>query len=348
MSYDSDSEDIRTASGSAYEAWPYFHQYPFEYTHSDIDIEIAKAKDKRYASGDTYRPIRDIIPVHEVIEEDTSIPYRYSTPSPYADYPLAGEQPFFSYVIQDYGTTKSPDDDDSFSFNSFVVPHGYEADKHYHDHDNVYYPPKEHYYNNGHKHHIDATTKNKVKDKGYDKKQAFDKHEKGSNENAKKKAAYEESEKNYNGFKKFSENFANKFGAEENNKDAKYIMKNLQDKAEKKKGFHRVYHKDEYQMDKEFYDNTANLVNAEEKGDSKFKNGGSAGSLESQAVAAIGDRADASHKAGSSSRNKFANSHSGFDGSTGRDKHYDRYNNINTHEELDNSDYARKILPQLL
>ncbi|XP_059051933.1 uncharacterized protein LOC131846613 [Achroia grisella] len=351
--YHIDDNDVRTSSRSAYDSWPYYYHSPYEYEVMKMDSDIEKVKDKRYVVDVP----KDIIPVYENADYDISNEYEppVSTPRYYrevsTDNPIVGNEPFFSFVLNDYFDKNR--DDDHLDFKGLDWAKDFDHETSYPDIDE--YVRKHRRLEDGKQvtRHPTYTQANHVEndaraeqgksstEKGYTKKHGFDKNNKGEHTNEQHKQGYENANNNYRGFKDFVDSFANKFGAEEHKKDGNYIINKNQDKGENRKGFRRVYHKDEYQEDNEFFDNNRNTVRADEKGSSSLHNGGTGGLLQSHAAAAIGNEASASQKAGNTENKKFENSHKGHDFRNGYDSNFNRYRDVAKKAAQSNSaDYS--------
>lgn len=338
-----DEDDVRTSSRSPYDDWPYFYHSPFEYDHKNIgdDNSLQKAVDKRYAVDSNPKVNLKTIPVYEHQEYDKpyNTPYIESTTK---DNPLTGHQPFFSFVLNDYYEKNG--DDDALNFKGlewgqdFDYGHGrpYVEDitaKHQsrpsrQDNSNTF-EHRGHLLNNGLHSQNYNTHESKLGDssteKGYTKSHEFVKQEKGDKESSEHQKAHEQNGQKQKQFKHFLDSFVNKFGGEENNKNTKYALQRNQDKGEKKKGFRRVYHKDEYQEDNEFYDNTNNKAHVHEDAQSSGHFGGTEAFLKSQATAAMGDKSGSHSNKGNTQKSKFENNHNGNDKTEGIDYDFNRY-----------------------
>ncbi|XP_026763744.2 uncharacterized protein LOC113522265 [Galleria mellonella] len=351
--YHIDDNDVRTSSRNVYDSWPYYYHSPYEYEIMKVDSDIQKAKDKRYAVDAP----KDFIPVYESPEYD--IPNQYGSSLSTARYnrdlstdnPIVGNRPFFSFALNDYYDKHQ--DDDHLEFKGLDWGKDFDDETLFPDIDEYVkrnrrlensnqatihpaYIQTNHIENEGTAQRGKSST-----EKGYTKKHKFDKSDKGENSNEHHKKGYEKSNHNYRGFKDFIDTFANRFGAEDHKKDANYIIKKDQDKGENRKGFRRIYHKDEYQEDNEFFDNNRNSAHADEKGSSTLHNGGSEALLQSHAAAAIGNEASASQKAGNTENKKFANSHKGHDFRNGYDSNFNRYRDVAKKAAQSNSaDYS--------
>ncbi|KAG7309372.1 hypothetical protein JYU34_005328 [Plutella xylostella] len=308
----SDSQDVRTTPGSSYEMWPYLlANYGNMYYYSDLDgdhdTEVDNAKIKRYAMHE--------IPVYEHIDDDapTDIVIKGELP----DFPSPHNHKYDPPHIHNHNYDH---DEDSFNFN--IDAYGFDEGKDKYDSDS-------HIFDN----HGPYSNGDRTKDTGFDKRLLFDNSEIGNKGNNHNKIDYEQADKDYSGRKHYVDRFANKFGGEKHSKDANYRLKTLQDKNEKKKGFHRVYHKDEYKMDKEFYDNNAHLLEEDVKGNSALHNGGSIAALESLAAADVKERKKAYDRAHSAENDAFNNNHKGHKLSSGLNKKYDHYSDHWPHDK---------------
>lgn len=360
--YHIDDDDVRTSSRTSYDSWPYFYHSPYEYEAMKIDYDKQKAKDKRYIMENN----KEVIPVHEDVED---IPHYFNQPtsSRYdrqvtTDNPVYGDQPFFSFVLNDYFDKSN--EDDSLVFKGLDWGKEFDHEPNLPDVDDYLKRNRRlgnNNYSNSHVNNNNGNTNIKSKkeydsskiaaadsttEKGYNKKHEFDMHEKGNEHKENHKSAYENSGNNYRGFKDFVDTFANRFGGEDHKKDAKYVLKKNQDKGENRKGFRRVYHKDEYQEEDEFYDNSNSTAKAEEKGGSSVHHGGSAAVLQSHAAAAIGNEASGYNNAGNTAKNNFENRHRGNKINKGFDSEFNRYRDVakkaaesNTADYVDNSNY---------
>lgn len=354
--YHVDDDDVRSSSRTSYDGWPYFYHSPYEYESMKVDSDKDKAKDKRYIL-DHIDNTKHVIPVHEDVDD---IPHYYnqqtSTPrvnrAVTTDNPIYGDQPFFSFVLNDYFDKSNEDDSLVFKGLDWEREFDHEAGlpevndylkrnrrvgSNYsggnvdsnNSHDNS---KSTNGYDTAKAVAVDSTT-----EKGYDKKHKFDKHEKGNEHKENHKSAYENAGNNFRGFKDFADSFANKFGGQEHKKDSKFMLKTNQDKGEKRKGFRRVYHKDEYQEEDEFYDNSNSSAKGEEKGGSSVHLGDKHGTLQSHSVAATGNEANAYNNAGNTVKNNFENNHTGNSHNKGFDSEFNRYRDVAKKAALSNS-----------
>lgn len=346
-----DDDDVRTSSRGLYDNWPYFYHSPYEYEHNKDIFDMEKAKDKRYAAD----KIQSIIPVHEIIEND--VPNDYERTAKYfrdvTDNPMVGDEPFFSFVLNDYFERSNEEDPlvfkgldwgRDFDHNGFLsgmddVIRNRRIEKTYHP--TVSSKPDVLVYSTN----VDSTTSQAVSatGKGHRKHSDFDKHENGAKKISNLKTEFENSENKYNGFKDFLDNFANKFGAEDHKKKIKYIHQTNKDKGENRKGFHRVYHKDEYQEDKDFYDNNNSSTRGEEKASSNAHIGGSEAYLRSQAAAAIGNVTNAANNSGITKDERFENSKKGHDKFNTLENQFNKYIDVAKQAALsNNADYIEQ------
>lgn len=350
-----DNDDVRTSSRTTYNNWPYFLHSPYEYEHNKIDSGIQKAKDKRFAIDTSHR----VIPVHEQGNDDANVynTFLQSTEYPYeastSDNPIAGHQPFFSFVLNDY-FDKSGNNNDPLTFKGLEWGKEFDDDSSYSDNDydseDVDYGKRNRRlqgsnylpvittrsYDNFKESNGESAT-----EKGYSKTYNFDNYEKGSDKKSSHELGYNTDGKNIGGFKDFVDTFINKFGSEDYKKDSKYTLKHGQDKGEKRKGFRRVYHKDEYQEDNEFFDNTNHSAKGDEKGSSSIHSGGSGAHLQSHAAAALGNETNAYRDTGNTSDKNFENNHTGHDDRKGFERDFNRYRDVAKQAvQSNNADYT--------
>ncbi|XP_050354936.1 probable serine/threonine-protein kinase clkA [Nymphalis io] len=323
--FHTDDEDIRTDSRNYY-GWPYFYHSLYEYEPMNVNIEYEKAKDKRFISPG----VDKIIPVYENVEEDVPDTQKYSGYNDMniftTDNPNYGNQPFFSYVLNDYFDHTY--DDDPLHFKGVPWEHKipfkdiYDSSKRVRRlNDNK---PE---YRSDFSHGRD-TLQETSNGKNYDSD-----HESESNENGKDNkysytGDYKENDHNYRGFKDFADAFTNRFGSEDHNKVAKYSIKNNTNKGGKKKGFRKVYHKDEYQEHDEFFDDNNNSFNKEENGESKVRVGGSDALLRSQAAAALGNNQNKLNKAENIVNHNFDEKRAEKQRHKGIENNYNQYRDL--------------------
>ncbi|KAJ0172095.1 hypothetical protein K1T71_012068 [Dendrolimus kikuchii] len=357
--YHLDDDDVRTSSRGLYDNWPYFYHSPYEYEHMKIDLEIEKAKDKRYAI-DTMSEI----PVYDNVN-DVPDSYEYSIiqsyPDSTTDNPIHGNAPFFSFILNDYFNKNN--DDDPLTFKGIDWGKEFDYQPKISDIDEykkkkrqdlqtdlndrtttLPLPSSQNRRNYLSNNVLDHTVRNygeSSTEKSYNNKNKFDKFHKGNDLAKNHKSAYEHNGKFNKTFKNFVDSFANKFGGEDQKKDSKYVLKMNQDKGEKKKGFRRVYHKDEYQENNEFYDNNNNSAKAEETGSSKAHFGGSEAVLQSHTAASLDDEDSAFNKAGSEDDKLLQNNHIGHEFLRGSDNQFNRYRGVAKQAAQSNSaDYT--------
>ena len=331
--YHMDDDDVRS-SRSLYDNWPYFYHSPYEYEHNKDISDTEKAKDKRYVEDRA----GVIIPVNEIIEND--YPQTYERTAKYTtrdvtDNPIKGNGPFFSFVLNDYFDRNG--DEDPVIFKGLDFGNDFDHDTYVPitDENRVsrriesnYFTtvsPVTVYRDHGYKRTSDLES---AKDRNRKREHTFDKSENGAKKNSEHNTGYENHSNRYNGMKDFLDNFANKFGSENFQKKMNIIKATNEDKGENKKGFRRVYHKDEYQEDNEFYDNKNSSSKGLEKGGYDKHVGGSEAYLRSQAAAAVGNESQAASNAGNTSDAKFENSHNGHDKVNTVENKLDRYRHV--------------------
>lgn len=88
----------------------------------------------------------------------------------------------------------------------------------------------------------------------YDTKHAFDKGEKGSYENEDEKKYYLVKGLNKKGFNDAANAYEAKHETDNKSQGEDFSVSGYHKKGQKTTGYHRVYHKDEYKKDREFYD----------------------------------------------------------------------------------------------
>ncbi|XP_046972099.1 uncharacterized protein LOC124538892 [Vanessa cardui] len=327
--FHTDDEDIRTDSRNYY-GWPYFYHNLYEYEPMKFNVEYEKAKDKRFISSEVDR----IIPVYENSNEDIPESEIYTSYNDMnvltTDNPNYGNQPFFSYVLNDYFDQTYNDDPLNFK----GVPWAKEFD-HKKPFQDIYDSSKRvrRLDDNNPGYHSDFSLgRDALQESLHGKSYASD-YDSAVKENGKKnkhnyKGDYKKNDQNYGGFKDFADAFTNRFGSEDHNKVAKYSIKNNNDKGGKKKGFRKVYHKDEYQEHDEFYDDNNSSVNKEENGESKVRVGGSDAFLRSQAAAALENTENELNRAEDIASHNYDQQH------TGKQRHRGNENNYNQFRDL--------------
>ncbi|XP_047537877.1 uncharacterized protein LOC125071599 [Vanessa atalanta] len=327
--FHTDDEDIRTDSRNYY-GWPYFYHSLYEYEPMNFNIEYEKAKDKRFISPQ----VDKIIPVHENLDEDIPDPQIYSSYKDMniltTDNPNYGNQPFFSYVLNDYFDKTY--DDDPLNFKG--IPWAKEVDHKI--------PFKDIYDSSKRVRRLDDNNPEDRSDFSYGRdtlqeslngKSYVSDHDSELNENGKENehsytGDYKKNDQNYGGFKDFADAFTNRFGSEDHNKVAKYSIKNNTDEGGKKKGFRKVYHKDEYQEHNEFFDDNNSSVNKEENGESKVRVGGSEALLRSQAAAALGNTQNKLNKAEDVSSHNYDQTLAGKQRHGGVENKYNQFRDL--------------------
>lgn len=336
--YHIDDDDVRTSSRGIDDRWPYYNYNPYQYEHMRIDAEREKAKDKRYEVD-----VARVIPIHEDLSHDIpysqepllTTEYYYSS----TDNPMSGHGPFFSFMLNDY-FNKNYDNHDELTLKGidwgkdFDQGKGALASR-------IRRLPSD---SNMHHKQNEVGTSGKsesVTEKAIDNQHKFNKHEKGDEKKANDQSKFHQNEQKHTGFKDFVDSFANKFGSEDHMKDSNYLLKSNQDKGEKRKGFRRVYHKNEYQEDNEFYDNNNSSARSEDKGSSKAHIGGSEGLLKSTAYANLGNESSAYDKSGNTENNIFKNNHEGHDKNYGHNLQLHRYQGVaNQAAQSNDADYS--------
>uniref|UniRef100_A0A2A4K4I6 Uncharacterized protein n=1 Tax=Heliothis virescens TaxID=7102 RepID=A0A2A4K4I6_HELVI len=342
--YHVDDDDVRTSSRSLYDNWPYFYHSPYEYEHNKDIFDAEKAKDKRYVSDE----VKSIIPVHEVIENDgpgdKDINY-YDI----KDNPITGDQPFFSFVLNDY-FEKSGYDEDPLTFKGLewgkdfdreiLVPE-IDNDRNRRLENSNYYSTISPLATTTQDIYSRYMNTESAANEGRRRQHEFNKRENGAKKYSDHNTEYDNKLNQYNGFKDFLDTFANKFGSEEHKKDSNIIHKVNRDKGENRKGFHRVYHKDEYQEDKEFFDNNNSSTRGEEKGSANTHVGGSEAYLRSQAAAAVGNQSNNASNSGKTRDKKFEKTHTGHDKSNTLENSFNTFIDVARQAALSNeADYA--------
>lgn len=344
--YHTDDDDIRTGSRGVYDNWPLYHHNPYEYEHIKMNAEVEKAKDKRYAVDSA-----KVIPIHEDLSDDIPNSYEPFLTTEYyfedktTDNPMTGHDPFFSFVLNDYFDKNY--DGDHLSFRGIHWGKDFDIEdysKRNRRLDNSYHSPDDHGTTNSHllqgHNNLKAVNSDTIAENGFKNEHGFNTNEKGDKESANDKTKYGQNDYKHIEFKDFLDSFANKFGSEDNKKDSKFVLKRNQDNGEKKTGFHRVYHKDEYQVDNEFYNNNNNSAKSEEKGSANAHNGASQGLLSSHAVAALGNQSINLNKEGDAEKNRFVNNHAWHDKNKGFDKNFNRHRDLAKQTALSNrADY---------
>ncbi|XP_022815801.1 uncharacterized protein LOC111349070 [Spodoptera litura] len=344
--YSMDDDDVRSSSRSLYDNWPYFYQNPYEYEPPKDVRNSEKAKDKRYVMDG----FDSIIPVQEIIENDIP-PQTYElTPRYYhqvTDNPIVGDEPFFSFILNDYFEKNNVEDPVIFKGLDFgrdfdhdtYLPDVEEARRSRRI-DNSYFttvsPVPSHYDLSN-----TVSLAESVTEQNHNRNHEFDTRKNGVTTNDQNKAAFANQATEYNGFKDFLDSFAQKFGSENHKRNSNYIHETNKDKGENKKGFRRIYHKDEYMEDKEFYDNNNSSTRGVDKASSNAHVGGSEAYLRSQAAAATGNRSHTASNAGKANNATFNNSYNGHDISNTSDSKFDKYIDVAKQAAQSNdADYA--------
>lgn len=343
--YSMDDDDVRSSSRSLYDNWPYFYHSPYEYETNKNAHNSEKAKDKRYVMDG----FDSIIPVQELIENDLPPPQYELTPNHYhetTDNPIVGDEPFFSFILNDYFEKNNAEDP--------VIFKGLDFGRDF-DHD-TYLPDVEearrsrridnsYFTTNRPTTHYDVPSKvslaESVTEQTHKRNLEFDTRKNAVTSDDKHNSEYANQATEYNGFKDFLDTFAQKFGSEDHKRNSNYIHETNKDKGENKKGFRRIYHKDEYMEDNEFYDNNNSSTRGVDKASSNAHVGGSEAYLRSQAAAATGNRTHAASNAGKANNATFNSSYNGHDRSNTLDNKFNKYIDVAKQAAQSNDeDYA--------
>lgn len=346
--YHMDEDDVRTSSRSLYDNWPYFYHSPYEYEHNKDISDTEKAKDKRYAA-DT---VKDVIPVHEHIENDG--PHNYENTPSYIhdrDNPMMGDEPFFSFVLNDYYERNN--DDDPLIFKGIHWGKDFDQDTYIPGSEDVkrnrrlekdYYTtirPISTYSAPTHSDASKYTLADSATEKFANKIHEYDKFNTGQKRNSNYNSGFDNSANRYTGFKDFLDSFANKFGVEDHTRSNNYQHQTNQDKGESRKGFRRVYHKDEYQEDNEFFDRNNSSTRTDNRNDSKAHVKGAEGVLRSHAAAAVGNETSAANNSGNMNKTKFDDRQKGQETLTNLNSQFNKYIDVAKQAALsNNADYA--------
>ncbi|CAH0596466.1 unnamed protein product [Chrysodeixis includens] len=346
--YHMDDDDVRTSSRSLYDNWPYFYHSPYEYEHIKDISDTEKAKDKRFAA-DT---VKDVIPVHEHIENDS--PHHYdSTPSYFRDRdnPIIGDEPFFSFVLNDYFDRSG--DEDPLTFKGLHWGKDFDQDTYFPGTEDVkrnrrlekdYYttsrPPLT-YPAPTRTSTSKITLAESVTQKYDNNLHEYDKYNTGQSSGSNYNSEFDNKANRYNGFKNFLDSFANKFGVEEHTQSNDYHHESNEDKGESRKGFRRVYHKDEYQEDNEFFDRNNSSTRTNNTGASKAHVNASEGILQSHAAAAVGNESSAANNSGNTNITKVEDSQKGHEAVSNVKNQFNKYIDVAKQAALrNNADYA--------
>ncbi|XP_053615829.1 uncharacterized protein LOC128678371 [Plodia interpunctella] len=370
-----DDNDIRTTSRTGNDIFPYFYHGPYDYVY---DSNIDKAKGRRYSPEKyhnvipVHENVSDNIPP-DFKYESPSLGWSSHTVTTEAN-PVAGHDAFFSYVLNDYYDKASDEDPLIFNigewgkdihYDTSVYDDDNQRSRRHKDKKNFRYRPDPKYrhkdpliipgdvtkkYHNKDNYSFYTTPRyiskdstvahgESVSERGHTKNNEFDNSTKSHVLKAKDKIGYDHHKTGYKSFKDIADSLAHKFGLENHVRDTRHELKQNQDKGENRKGFHRVYHKDEYMEDKEFFDNTNSSSRGEDTGNSSIRNGGSEAILKSQAVANVGDESNAIRRVGDRESNKSISSHSGLSSSIDSDDAFDRYKELAKKTAQGNDDY---------
>ncbi|CAH2232902.1 jg1221 [Pararge aegeria aegeria] len=361
MKYDSifrtDEEDLRTDFNNVYDIWPFFFHnlQEHDYNPKIIAVETEKAIDKRFAVP---KPKTEkIIPVHETVNDTDDSENKAKsdidtkhTKIATSDNPIMGNQPFFSYVLNDY--FDKTNDDDPTTFKGLTWGKEFDHEMRLQDIDTVKRKRRLEE-NNPHSSSEESTNTYKghnalresLNNKGRDGYRESEASKKGNDKRHSYDGNYEYNGENYRGFKDFVDSFANKFGLEEHDREANYNRKNNADKGEKKKGFRKVYHKDEYQEHHDFFDNTNNNENLEENGASKVHIGASEGLLRSLAGAATGNDKSKLSNAENMEKKQYETNHEDKERYNGIERELDQYRDVAKYTALsNNADYVDRLM----
>lgn len=336
--FHNDDEDVRTSGRNTYENYAsFFYHNPYdhsEYDHKNVDMD--KAKDKRYADIS-----EKVIPVHEHIENETFFTPAYEASTIPNDNPIGGNGPFFSFVLNDYFDRNH--DEDSLTFKGLGVDWGKDFDhESYRSADDTrrdrrlenYFTPANHWMstvapdsrfplgNPNNDEYVNSVDQS-VTESTHNQNFGTVKHKTGDRKFSNYRKNDGALEHKYEGFKDFLDSFANKFGLAENKGDSNFIRETSNDKGEKKNGFHRIYHKDEFLEDKEFFDRSNSSKKAADKASSNFNFGGTEAILRSQALAAERNAANIDSNFRNSDENKYVKAYKGDFNTLGNN--FDKY-----------------------
>ncbi|XP_034835737.1 uncharacterized protein [Maniola hyperantus] len=341
-----DDEDIRTGFKNSYDIWPFFYQNLRGYVPKKLDLNVEKVKDKRSAIP----KLEKVIPVHEKVDETAddrrsenkadSPQHHKHTNAGTTDNPIYGNQ---SYVINDYFDKTDANDPTTLKGHSW----GKEFDQEMALQDIDDYSkrmrrleentPKVSKKENEKKTNTltehDATRES-LNSKGRDLYRESESREKGDDREHSYEGRHRYDGENYRGFKDFADSFAHMFGSEDHDRETNYAKKNNANKGEKKKGFRTIHHKDEYQEHHDFFDDTDNSENAEEKGSSKVHIGGSEALLRSSAGAATGSDANTLRNTENIERNEFERNHEDKQRYNGIERELDQHRDVAKHTAL--------------
>ncbi|XP_045779429.1 uncharacterized protein LOC123876997 [Maniola jurtina] len=354
-----DDEDIRTGFRNPFDIWPFPYQKLYE-PKKDLDVE--KVKDKRSAIP----KLEKVIPVHEKVDETTDDRHSENKDNSTQDYkhtnaattdkPIFGNQPFSSYAPNDY--FDKTDEDDLITFKGH--PWGKEFDQEMGLQNIDDYAkrvrrlegnsPKANSNREENKKKMITLTEHdasreSLNSKGRDSHREAESSEKRDDSEHSYDGMHQYDGDHYRGFKDFADSFAHRFGSEDHNREANYAKKNNANKGEKKKGFRTIHHKDEYQEHHDFFDNTGNSENADEKGSSKVHIGGSEALLRSSAGAAAGSDVNKLRNAENIERNQYERNHEDKQRYNGIERELDHYRDVAKHTALsDDEDYVDRYM----
>ncbi|XP_013189925.2 uncharacterized protein LOC106134409 [Amyelois transitella] len=375
-----DGDDIRTTSTTNNDIFPYFYHGPYEF---EYDSNADKAKEKRYTADKyhsvipVHENISDDIPPNYHYSDPIKDPPIYTATTESS--PVAGDTGFFSYVLNDYFDKAS--DEDPLTFHG-VGEWGknIQYDSNYYDDDhrlrshpskNDYrYHPTPNYinkdvtaahggYDTG-KRHIKTnynfyttpsyinndeylSNGDSVTESGHTSKSEYNKGAKTHESKSSDKVGYENNAAGHKSFKDIADSLAHKFGSENHARDTKHKLKHNQDRGENKRGFHRIYHKDEFMEDKEYFDNSNSSSRGEDKGSSSVRNGGSEAVLKSLATAHLGDESNAVRHAGDRENKQSKNSSRGHSSSKAAESEFKKYRDLAKKTADGYSDYGGRF-----
>ncbi|CAG9568320.1 unnamed protein product [Danaus chrysippus] len=261
--------------------------------------EIEKAKDKRFLVEEDKR----VIPVHEHIKDDVIDNRLYDQADVYnkmiltTDNPMFGEQPFFSYVLNDYFDKTNDYDPLTFKDLSWgkefdqemPLPDIGDYSKDFHPFNEV--PRRKNVYGSDDKlvKKYSHTTKERNNNNNLLDSDTILVDSEQEDDQSQHRQSYRNFKgDNDVGFKEFADYFATRFGSENHNNKINYNGNKIIDKGENKKGFRKVYHKDEYQEETEFHDNNNEKASVDNNSDSQVNVGGVEKVAHAQAVGASG------------------------------------------------------------
>ncbi|XP_041983212.1 GATA zinc finger domain-containing protein 14-like [Aricia agestis] len=306
-----DAEDLRTDNRYVYEDWPYMHHSPYDYEKVKFETEFENDKSRSMNGNEK------IIPVYEHVDD-----YR----PPIVPNLMIGSKPVMS---QAPGYIDKVSSEDLLTFKGLSWDSGNDF---HHSKPFINMEAQ-----NSHLSNVPSSSYNLAmtnsapiyvqtnKDHGVNNNNEFGDHHKSNEEKNSEGLKSKYDAEKYSGYKDFLDTFANKFGLEDNYKNSKYMLKMNADKGEKKNGFRRVYHKDEYQENNEFFDNTNKKSATEQDGASKIHTGGSEAFLKSHAAAALGEEKDSLSNHKDHLMNNYERNNEGSNYNKGSSHDYNHY-----------------------